>query len=231
MRENSLKAYIAEFIGTFFLVFLGCGAAVLTQIPQFDFPVFGVGAVFGLTVAVMVYAVGHVSGAHLNPAVSIAFCAVRHFPLHKVMGYVTAQILGAIAASSLHLWLFSNEGHNFGASLPAGPLVPALILEMIISFMLMFVIMSVATDTRAQGEMAGLAIGGAVAIAAWTIGPLTGASMNPARSIGPAIFSANLNTIWIYVLGPILGALLGALSYRWIRCPDPKPKNDGSPCC
>ena len=231
MSANDLKLCAAEFIGTFFMVFLGCGAAAMSQLPQWGLPGFAVPVVFGGAVAVMIYAVGHISGAHFNPAVSVAFALSRHFPLGKVAHYVLFQCLGAIAAAALLGWLLGRTGHDFGATRPALGLAPSFFTEMLLGFLLMFVIMAVATDTRAQGEMAGLAIGATVMLAAFVGGPLTGASMNPARSLGPALVSGQLEMLWIYLLAPVLGAALGAQAYQWVRCPRPGLDADGNPCC
>lgn len=227
------KQCVAEFIGTFFLVFMACGAIILEQTHPEISPLL-VPLVFGGVVSVMIYAVGHISGAHFNPAVTLAFSVARHFPLQRVFGYVFCQILGAICASLLHKIIFSDANHNFGATSFDTSVAVAFGFEVIISFLLMFVIISVATDTRAKGEMAGLAIGTTVAICAAFGGPITGASMNPARSLGPAIASSQLDAIWLYLTAPVIGAVLGALAYEKIRCEEKKETpilKKGSGCC
>lgn len=172
---------------------------------------------FGGVISVMVYAVGHISGAHFNPAVTLAFAVTRHFPLRHVIGYWIAQCLGAILASSFHHHLFGAADYSLGNTTFQNSWPIAFAWEAIFTFLLMFVIISVATDSRAKGEMAGLAIGTAVAICALVGDPITGASMNPARSLGPALISGQLDQLWLYILAPLVGAILGALLYERIR--------------
>jgi MIP family channel proteins len=164
----------------------------------------------------MIYATGHISGAHINPAVTLAFWAVRHFPSRLVPVYLAAQLLGALAAS-LTLRLMFGTAANLGATLPAQGSGQSLGLECVLTFFLMFVIMAVATDVRAVGQAAAIAIGGTVGLEALFAGPISGASMNPARSLAPAIVSSSWDAQWVYVAGPILGALAGAFSYRVLR--------------
>jgi aquaporin NIP len=175
----------------------------------------GVALTFGLVIMAMIYAVGHVSGAHLNPAVSVAFALTRHFPWTSVTAYATVQVAGALAAALL-LRASLGDDANVGATLPSGSDGQAFLWEAILTFFLMFVIMAVATDSRAAGEAAAIAIGGTVAFDALVGGPITGASMNPARSIGPAIAASELNDLWIYIAPPLLGATLGALTYQLV---------------
>jgi aquaporin NIP len=165
---------------------------------------------------VMIYAVGHISGAHFNPAVTLAFAATRHFPLREVGAYWAAQVTGALAAMGL-LTLLLPAGHSFGATHTSLAPFQAVGWEIVLTFFLMFVIMAVATDTRAVGTMAGAAIGGTVMLAAWVGGPVTGASMNPVRSLAPALFEGNLDGLWIYMVGPFTGALLAAFIYSQLR--------------
>jgi aquaporin NIP len=164
----------------------------------------------------MIYAIGHISGAHINPAVTLSFTLMRHFPIRDVPGYLLSQLSGAAAASLLTKGLFGNTAH-LGATLPTHGPVQAVVLEIALTFFLMFVIMAVATDVRAVGEAAALAIGGYVGLAATFAGPIAGASMNPARSFGPALVSNDWTAWWVYWVGPIAGALLGALAYRVVR--------------
>lgn len=175
-----------------------------------------ISVIFGLAVAVMIYAVGHISGAHFNPAVTLAFAAARHFPFEQVLAYWISQLVGAFAALGV-LKALLPVGNSYGATIPVIPPLQALAWEIILTFFLMFVIVSVATDTRAVGTMAGAAIGGTVMLAAWMGGPVTGASMNPARSLAPAVFEGRLGVMWIYIVGPCLGAVLAALFYETIR--------------
>lgn len=218
MFKQQWSQYIAEFIGTFFLVFMGCGSIILFQLNNSDLPAFAIPIIFGGIVSVMIYAVGHISGAHFNPAVTIAFSVTRKFPLKKVPGYLIAQFLGAILASGLHKWIWFEEYHDFGATFSQLPLGMHMGVEFVLSFLLMFVIISVATDTRAVGEMAGIAIGSTVTLCAFVGGPLTGASMNPARSFGPALWLFQFEQYWIYLLVPVIGAICGAWVYEKIRC-------------
>ncbi|MCB9255478.1 MAG: aquaporin [Bdellovibrionaceae bacterium] len=218
----------AEFIGTFALVFAGCGSVMLLERLPGSISPMAIPLVFGAVIACMIYAVGHVSGAHFNPAVTLAFSVARHFPMNEVPAYWAAQFGGALFASFL-LSALLPAGVTFGATVPALPLLPALGVEMVLSFLLMFVIIAVATDTRAEGTMAGAAIGGIVSVAAYVGGPLTGASMNPARSLAPALFEHQLGPLWIYFIGPALGTLVAALAYEWIRGTTEKKKASG--CC
>jgi len=176
----------------------------------------GVAIAFGLVIMAMIYAVGHISGAHFNPAVSFAFALSRHFPWRLTFGYWTAQLLGALAAAALLRGSLGDIGH-VGATLPAGSLGQSFLWELVLSFFLMFVIIAVATDTRAVGEAAAIAIGGTVGLDAMFGGPISGASMNPARSLGPALVSGDLHAIWLYLVAPIVGAALAALTYQAIR--------------
>ncbi len=227
--KHQFSQYLAEFIGTFFMVFFGCGAMILSQINPDSISTFAIPLVFGGAVSVMIYSVGHISGAHFNPAVTLAFWAVKRFPSKRVLGYLLSQILGAIFASLIHKIIWSGLAHNFGVTHFFISWQIAFLLEVIISFSLMFVIISVATDSRAVGELAGIAIGSTVAICSFVGGPLTGSSMNPARTLGPAIVSGNISGLWFYLVAPILGTILGALTYEWIRCNKEGPKEHG--CC
>jgi aquaporin NIP len=226
--NHHIPQYVAEFIGTFFLVFFGCGSMILGEVyPAYDAGFIPV--VWGGAVAIMIYAVGHISGAHFNPAVTLAFWSVKRFPGKRVAGYLLAQTLGGLLASLSHLVIF-GAAHKFGATEVSLSLSGGFLVEVILSFALMFVIISVATDSRAVGELAGIAIGTTVALCAFVGGPLTNASMNPARSIAPAILSGNYSDLWLFIAAPLLGAVLGAKVYEWIRCH--KDNNiDGHGCC
>jgi MIP family channel proteins len=203
-------ALVAEALGTFALIVGGCGAIAVGTLPPA-----GVAAAFGLVIMVMIYALGHVSGAHFNPAVTAGFAIGRHFPLARVVPYWVAQVAGAIAGA---LFLRATLGDApLGVTAPTGSDAQALAWEVVLSFFLMLVIVAVATDTRAVGHAAAIAIGGAVALGALVGGPISGASMNPARSIGPALISGDLSHLWIYLVAPPLGAIAAALTYRALR--------------
>lgn len=171
---------------------------------------------FGLVIMAMVYAVGHVSGAHFNGAVTFAFAFTRHFPWSRAVVYWSAQLLGALAAAALLRASLGNIAH-VGATLPSGSQGQSFLWELVMSFFLMFVIMAVATDTRAVGEAAAIAIGGTIALGALFGGPISGASMNPMRSLGPALVSGELQALWLYIVAPLVGASLGALAYQFVR--------------
>jgi MIP family channel proteins len=210
-----LRACLAEAMGTFALVFAGCGAIVIDSQTGAVTHV-GIAATFGLVIMVMIYAFGHISGAHFNPAVTLAFAAGRHFPWRQVPLYWIAQLGGALLASLLLRELFGLAG-NLGATVPAGSARQSLVLELVLTFFLMLVITAVATDTRAVGQAAAIAIGATVGLDAMFAGPISGASMNPARSLAPALVSGTWTSQWIYLVGPALGALLGVTLYQIVR--------------
>jgi aquaporin NIP len=187
----------------------------------------GVAITFGLVIMVMIYAVGHVSGAHFNPAVTCAFVLARHFPAPRAGAYVAAQLVGAIAAAAL-LRASLGDVADLGATQPSGSDAQSFVWELVLTFFLMFVIMAVATDTRAVGEAAAIAIGGTVGLDAMFGGPISGASMNPARSIGPALVSWDLDSLWLYVVAPLIGAALGALAYEFVRGEPTQPPGPAS---
>lgn len=219
---------LAEFIGTYALVFFGCGSIMAAERLATAAPAFAIPLVFGAVVAVMIYTVGHISGAHFNPAVTLAFTVTRHFPVRQVIPYWFAQFLGGIAAISI-LAAIMPAGQSYGATIPSVSLEVAFAWEIILSAFLMLVIIAVATDTRAEGVMAGIAIGTIVALCAFLGGPMTGASMNPARSLAPALFQGTLNTVWIYFAAPCIGTVIGALIYQSMRCDD--KASDAKGCC
>lgn len=207
---------LAELIGTYGLVFAGTGALTIDAVTGGGVTHVGIGLTFGLVVMVMIYAIGHISGAHINPAVTVAFACTRHFPLRLVPLYVAAQLAGAVLASLTLRGLFGTAG-LLGTTLPAGSDRQSFLLEIILTFFLMFVIMAVATDVRAVGQAAAIAIGGMVGLEALFAGPISGASMNPARSLAPALVSWTWTSQWLYVVGPLVGAIVGGLAYSAIR--------------
>jgi MIP family channel proteins len=215
-----IRRYAAEFLGTFAIVFFGCGA-IATLSGGGSAGHLAINTVFGLTVAAAIYALGHISAAHFNPAVTIGFAVAKRFPWRYVPPYLVAQLLGALTGSAIHFALLADKAANvnFGATLPSIDAVRAVGIEALLTLFLMLVIMSVATDRRANGAVPGMAIGMVVALCGLFGGPLTGCSMNPARSLAPAVFagSAPLGSVWIYVAGPILGAVAAALLYEAIR--------------
>jgi MIP family channel proteins len=210
-----LRALAAELIGTFALVFAGAGA-VMVDAKTHQLGHTGVAIAFGLVIMVMVYGVGHISGAHFNPAVSVAFALTRHFPWPRVATYSAAQVGGALLAAAILRGSLGDVA-QVGATLPAGSQGQSFLWEVVLTFLLMFVIMAVATDARAAGEAAAIAIGGTVGLDAMFGGPISGASMNPARSIGPALVSGDLHALWLYIAAPLVGAGLGALAYQFVR--------------
>ncbi|XP_062030268.1 aquaporin NIP2-1-like [Rosa rugosa] len=214
-----LKKVVAEMIATFLLVFVTCGSAALSASDERKVSKLGASMTGGLIVTVMIYAVGHISGAHMNPAVTIAFAAFRHFPWKQVPIYAVAQLTGSISAS-FTLSLLLHPIKHVGTTSPSGSELQALVTEIIVTFSMMFITSAVATDTKAIGELAGIAVGSAVCITSIFAGPISGGSMNPARTIGPALASAYYNGIWIYMVGPVIGTLLGAWAYSFIRVSD-----------
>jgi len=205
----------AEFIGTFALVFAGCGA-IMVDAKTGALGHVGVAISFGLVIMAMIYAVGHISGAHFNPAVTFAFALSRHFPWSRAIAYWCAQVLGALVAALLLRGSLGNIAH-VGATLPSGSQGQSFLWELVLSFFLMFVIMAVATDTLAVGEAAAIAIGGTVGLDAMFGGPISGASMNPMRSMGPAFVSGDLHALWVYLVAPVIGTSIGAVLYQFVR--------------
>ena len=202
-----MKNYIAEFFGTFGLVFAGTGAIVINQASGGAVTHVGIALTFGLVVLAMVYTFGDVSGAHLNPAVTAGFVAAGRFPLKQLPGYIIAQCAGAFTASGLLRLLFPSDA-TLGTTLPAGVPSQSFVLEIVLTFFLMLVVLSVSTGAKEKGITAGIAVGSVIALEAMFAGPICGASMNPARSLAPAVVSGNLQHLWVYLLGPLLGALL-----------------------
>jgi MIP family channel proteins len=211
-----LPRYAGELVGTFVLVVVATGVVVANAASAGVISHVGIAIATGLVVTAMVYSLGHLTGAHFNPAVSLAFAAGRHFPVRDLVPYWLAQLLGAVLASLLVRFLWGDVAH-LGATLPGLGDGRALVLELFLTFVLMFVITAVATDTRAVGQGAALAIGFTVLLEVMFAGPASGASMNPARSFGPALVSGTWAHQWIYYVGPLAGAVLGVLAYEYLR--------------
>ena len=211
-----MNKYIAEAIGTFALVFCGTGAIIIDGVSGGSLGVVGIAITFGLIVMAMIAAVGEVSGAHFNPAVTIGFWVSKRFEGKEVLPYILAQAIGAFFASGVLRFLFPDS-LTMGETLPAGPWLQTFILEIILTFFLMFVIIHVATGSKEQGIIASIAIGATVLLEALFAGPITGASMNPIRSIAPAIVNMNLDHLWMYILAPVIGSILAVYSWKLIH--------------
>jgi aquaporin NIP len=208
-----MRKYIAETIGTFGLVFCGTGAIVINQEASGVVTHPGIAFTFGLIVMAMIYALGPISGAHFNPAVTIAFTVARRFPVKQILPYVIAQAVGALFASLILHQLFNNN-EFLGSTIPNGSDLQSFILEVILTFFLMLVIINVATSSKEQGMFAGIAIGATVLLEAMFAGPISGASMNPIRSLAPALVSGHLEHLWVYLLAPVIGAVLAVLVWK-----------------
>ncbi len=211
-----MKKYISEFLGTFALVFCGTGAMTINEVTGGDVTHVGIGITWGLIVMAMIYAFGDISGAHFNPAVSIAFAYAKKFSWKEVPKYIIAQILGAFAAS-LILWFLFPESEFLGSTTPKVDVWRAFVLELLLTFFLMLVIINVSTGSKEIGVIAGIAIGSVVLLEALFAGPITNASMNPARSLAPNIVSGNLHGLWLYIIAPVLGALLAVTSCKLVK--------------
>jgi len=213
-----MKRLLAETLGTFALVFAGTGAIIINQASNGAISHAGIAFTFGLIVLAMIYAFGDVSGAHLNPAVTTAFATAGRFPWRDVPGYIGAQLVGALLASSLLRFLFPGNIH-LGATLPAGAESQSFVLEVVLTFLLMLVILSVSTGAKEKGITAGIAIGAVIALEAMFAGPICGASMNPARSLAPAVVTGYLEHLWVYLVAPFLGAFLAIPACCGVREP------------
>jgi aquaporin Z len=203
-----MRRLAAELLGTFFLVFAGTGAIIVNEVRGGVVTHVGVALTFGLVVLALVYALGEVSGAHLNPAVTIGFVLARRFPARSALSYALAQCGGALLASGLLRLLFLGDTTTLGATRPAGPAWQSFVLEAVLTLFLMFVILAVSTGAREKGLMAGVAVGAVIGLEALFAGPVSGASMNPARSLAPALVSGDLSALWVYLAAPPLGAAL-----------------------
>lgn len=206
----------AEAFGTFALMFAGTGAVVVNQVTGGTVTHVGIALTFGLIVLAMIYTVGDISGAHLNPAVTIGFWFARRFPARQILPYFASQAAGAFAASLLLRVLFPDNA-TLGATIPAGSWWQSFILEFFLTGLLMFTVMNVATGSKEKGIMAGVAIGSVIGLEALFAGPICGASMNPIRSLAPAVVSGHLQTVWIYLLAPVLGSVAGVVAWLLVQ--------------
>ena len=211
-----MKPALAEFIGTFALVFAGTGAIIVNEVSGGSLTHVGVALTFGLVVLVMIYTFGDISGAHLNPAVTVGFWAARRMPAGQVPVYVLSQVLGAVAASGTLRVLFP-QSRLLGATMPAGSETQSLLLEAILTFLLMLTILNVSTGAKEKGITAGIAVGALIGLEAMFAGPISGASMNPARSLAPALVAGHFEHLWLYLLAPAAGALAAMLACRCVR--------------
>lgn len=211
-----MKRGIAEFMGTYFLVFAGTGAIVIDESSHGAVTHVGVALTFGLIVLAMIYTVGDISGAHLNPAVTFGFWSARRIRLADVLLYVPSQAIGAAAASASLRFLFPQSA-LLGATMPAGSEMQSFVLELILTFLLMLTILNVSTGAKEKGITAGIAVGSVIGLEAMFAGPICGASMNPARSLGPALLSGHFEHLWLYLVAPTIGAALATLACRCVR--------------
>lgn len=219
MKNQVNRQLVAEFFGTFALVFAGTGAIVINSVTGGGVSHVGIALTFGLIVLAMIYALGDVSGCHLNPAVTLGFFVARRFGGRLVVPYVASQCLGAILASLVLRLIFPTTS-TLGATLPAGNALQSFVLEFILTLLLMFVILSVSTGSKEKGALAGVAVGSVIALEALFAGPISGASMNPARSLAPALVSLRFDSLWIYLIAPVLGACSSVVAYCCIREPE-----------
>jgi aquaporin NIP len=226
-----MKKLAAEFLGTFALVFTGTGAIITNDVSGGAVTHVGIGLTFGLIVLAMIHTVGDISGGHLNPAVTLGFIAARRFEGKWLLPYIASQCAGAMLASLTLRLLFPEHG-TLGATLPAGPALQSFVLEVILTCILMFVILSVSVGSKEKGVTAGIAVGSVVGLQALFAGPISGASMNPARSLAPALVSFHFQTLWIYLSAPILGSLVAVLCCQCVReggcCDLPRAKGSSS---
>ena len=211
-----MKKYLAEFIGTFALVFCGTGAVIINELKGGVVTQVGVAITFGLIVMTMIYTFGEKSGAHFNPAVTLAFAVHKVFPASQILPYIICQLAGAIAASFVLKHLFPAS-QFLGATIPSGPLMQSWVLEVFLTLFLMLTILNVSERGKEKGLLAGLAVGSVVLLEAMFAGPVSGASMNPARSLAPALASGILTEIWIYLTAPVVGSIIAVILHRLMK--------------
>jgi aquaporin Z len=211
-----MKKYLAESIGTFALLFCGTGAIIINQQSGGVITHVGVALTFGLIVMAMIFSLGNISGAHMNPAVTIAFVLAGQFKLNKTIPFIASQLVGGVAASLFLRFLFPEQ-KTLGATIPSGSALQSFSIEVVLSFILMIVILLVAKGSKEQGMFAGIAIGATVMLEAMFAGPVSGASMNPVRSLAPALVSGNLEYIWIYLTAPFLGTAMAVPVWKYLK--------------
>ena len=216
MNKELTRKCVAEIIGTYILIFCGTGAAIVDEVSKGSVTHVGVAITFGFVVMSLIYALGDISGAHMNPAVSIAFVVAKRFPLAHLFPYIISQVVGAVAAS-FTLKLLFPQNELLGATLPAGSAMQSFVLEILLSFFLMLVVINVATGSKEVGMFAGLAIGSVVLLEAMFAGPISGASMNPARSLAPALVGQHVNFIWIYLTAPVIGMAMAVPCWNYLK--------------
>jgi aquaporin Z len=227
--QTTIRKLAAEAFGTFALVFAGTGAIVVNEVSAGTVSHVGIALTFGLIVLAMIVAIGGVSGCHINPAVTLGLCAARRFDERLVAAYVIAQCAGGLLASGILRMLFPASV-TLGATEPSGGIVQSFVMEFLLTLILMFVILCTSTAAREQRQFAGVAIGAVVALEALFAGPVSGASMNPARSLAPAVVSLRVESLWIYLVAPVLGAVAGVAAWRCVRDPDRREDaTDGGP--
>ena len=219
----------AEFMGAFALVFAGTGAIIINDVSGGAITHVGISLVFGLVVLALIYTLGDVSGCHINPAVTLGFVAGRRFPVRDAGPYIAVQISGAILASAMLLAMFPGHA-TLGATLPRGPAMQSFLLEVILTWFLMFVVLCVSTGSKEKGITAGIAIGAVIGLEALFAGPICGASMNPARSLAPALISGNIGSLWIYIIAPIAGAMIAIPCCRCVQQPGCCSSVSSEPC-
>jgi aquaporin Z len=230
MTRSGIKKIFAECIGTFAMVFAGTGAIVINDVSNGSVTHVGIALTFGLIVLAMIYTVGDISGAHLNPAVTCGFWISGRFPAAQVLPYIASQCAGAITASAVLKFLFPLH-QTLGATFPAGPEMQTFVLELILTFLLMFVILNVSTGAKEKGITAGIAIGAVIGLEAMFAGKVSGASMNPARSLAPALLSSHFEHLWIYLVAPVVGAAAAILACRSCQEPGCCPMRVKKNCC
>ncbi|QDT63939.1 MIP/aquaporin family protein [Calycomorphotria hydatis] len=222
-----MRPLLAEFLGTFCLVFAGCGAVVVNEVTGGAVGLVGIALTFGVIVMAVIYALGDVSGAHINPAATFSFFLAGKFPASRILPYVLVQCAGAIVAAFL-LKFLHPESVDLGQTVPRDTVMQSFVMEIVLTAVLMFIVLRVATGSKEQGLMAGIAIGGVILTEVFCGGPISGASMNPARSLGPAIAAMNFGPLWIYLTAPLIGAAIGVACHRLLTAAPIVPESSST---